>query len=108
MRKKITILILGLEINTVQSKEIILVLRGIEGLDNLILKTGLEYDSNIEFFEGDSEMVFSEFTFFVNGGIDYATNVINEVINSISFYHPFFKGGLCVTMTKSEWIHFFF
>jgi hypothetical protein len=106
MRNKISIS--GLSLNTDESKELLSLLQASDEVEHLELKTGLEYHADIELYERDSEMAFSDFSFYFDGNAESATVVINNVVNLINITHPFPKGRLCVTMTDCKSTHFFF
>jgi hypothetical protein len=102
MRNKVMISIVDLKLNTVESKKLLKLIRGIEGLDGSELKTGLEYDSFIEDGGEDSEMVFSEISFYVDGDAEIATIIASKAVSLIRTEHETLTNKFVVTMIEVD------
>lgn len=108
MRYEVVISVSDLRLSPSDSRKLIKVIQGIKGFDTIIIKTGSEYDSNIEDDGEDSETMFSEIVFFVNGNVENASPIANEVINQIETMFNVPKKRMVLTMTEIENIIFFF
>ena len=108
MRYKIIISIQNLRLNTYESKKLLKIIQGINGLDGIVLKTGLEYDSNIEDDGDDSEMIFTEIDFYADGNEETATIIANEAISLVIKSHKISLNSFCITLTETENIIFLF
>ena len=108
MRYEVVISVGDLRLSPSDSRKLIKVIQGINGFDTVIIKTGSEYDSNIEDDGEDSETMFSEIVFFVDGNVENASTIANEVINQIVTMFQAPKKRIVLTMTEIENILFFF
>ena len=108
MRYKVMITIVDLKLNAFESKKLLKLIRDIDGLDGSELKTGLEYDSFIEDDGEDSEMVFSEISFYVDGDEENATIIASKAVSLIRTEHKTLENKFVVTMTETDNIIFLF
>jgi hypothetical protein len=108
MRYEVDISVGDLRLSPSDSRKLIKVIQGINGFDTVIIKTGSEFDSNIEDDGEDSETMFSEIVFFVDGNVENASPIAYEVINQIETKFDVPKKRIVLTMTEIENIIFFF
>jgi hypothetical protein len=107
MRCNFKILIIGKKLNTKKSKQLLNIIQGMDGIDGIVLKTGLEYDALIEEDE-DSETAFLEISFYGEGDEESGTVIVNKAVNLIKSTLKFSEKAMVVTMTDCEGVHFFF
>jgi hypothetical protein len=107
MRYEVVLSVGDLRLSPSDSRKLIKVIQGINGFDTVIIKTGSEFDSNIEDDGEDTETMFSEIVFFVDGNVENASPIAYEVMNQIETMFDVPKKRIVLTMTEIENIIFF-